>query len=55
VLYLPENTRFSSLIQLSESRNIGQAINDAMRAVEAENTFEPLPGSRGHNPGHRFL
>lgn len=37
VLYLPEEARFSSLIQLPEGRNIGQAINDAMRAVEGEN------------------
>jgi type I restriction enzyme M protein len=37
VLYLPEVARFSSLMQLPEGANIGQAINDAMRAVEAEN------------------
>ena len=37
VLYLPEAARFSSLIQLPEGANIGQAINDGMRAVEAEN------------------
>ena len=33
VLYLPEATRFSSLIQLPEGGNIGAAINDAMRAI----------------------
>ena len=37
VLYLPEEARFSSLLKLPEGANIGQAINDAMRAVEAEN------------------
>ena len=37
VLYLQEEARFSSLLKLPEGANIGQAINDAMRAVEAEN------------------
>ncbi|MCK5119183.1 MAG: SAM-dependent DNA methyltransferase, partial [Candidatus Latescibacteria bacterium] len=37
VLYLPEAARFSTFVQLPEGANIGQAINDAMRAVEAEN------------------
>lgn len=37
VLYLPEAARFSALIQLSEGANIGAAINDAMRCIEAEN------------------
>lgn len=37
VLYLPEEARFSELLKLPEGTNIGQAINDAMRAVEAEN------------------
>ena len=37
VLYLPEVSRFSALIQLPEGANIGTAINDAMRAIEAEN------------------
>lgn len=37
VLYLPENARFSTLIQQPEGANIGAAINDAMRAIEAEN------------------
>ncbi len=38
VLFLPAPARFSSLIQLPEGENIGQAINEAMRAVEAENS-----------------
>src|SRR3990170_1547740 len=37
VLFLPENARFSYLLNLSEGENIGKAINDAMRAIEAEN------------------
>ncbi len=37
VLYLLEQARFSSLINLPEGVNIGAAINDAMRAIEAEN------------------
>jgi type I restriction enzyme M protein len=37
VHYLPEAARFSALIQLPEGANIGAAINDAMRAIEAEN------------------
>lgn len=37
VLYLPEASRFSTLIQLPEGDNIGAAINDAMRAIEEAN------------------
>src|ERR1043166_2194049 len=37
VLYLPEAARFSNLLQLPEGADIGKAINDAMRAVEADN------------------
>ena len=37
VLYLPAAARFSALILLPEGANIGAAINDAMRAIEAEN------------------
>ena len=37
VLYLPEEARFPTLIKIPEGANIGQALNDAMRAVEAEN------------------
>jgi len=37
VLFLPDKSRFSYLIQIPEGDNIGAAINDAMRAVEAEN------------------
>jgi type I restriction enzyme M protein len=37
VLYLPEKSRFSYLINLAESENIGKAVNDAMRAIEEDN------------------
>lgn len=37
VLYLPEAARFGNLLELPEGENIGQAINDAMRAIEVEN------------------
>jgi len=37
VLYLPDEARFSSLLNLPEGSNIGQAINEAMRAIESEN------------------
>jgi type I restriction enzyme M protein len=38
VLYLPEAARFSALITLPEGANIGAAINEAMRAIEVENS-----------------
>jgi type I restriction enzyme M protein len=37
VLYLPEIARFSNLLQLPEGSDIGRAINEAMRAIEADN------------------
>lgn len=37
VLYLPEKARFSELLNLPESADIGDALNEAMRAIEAEN------------------
>src|SRR5713101_6940602 len=37
VLYLPAIARFSHLLKLPEGENIGRAINDAMKAIEAEN------------------
>ena len=36
--YLPEGARFQYLLNLPESENIGQAITDAMKAIEAENS-----------------
>jgi type I restriction enzyme M protein len=37
VLYLPESARFSTLLELPEGADIAKAINDAMRAIEADN------------------
>jgi type I restriction enzyme M protein len=37
VLYLPEEARYSGLLKLPEGKNIGRAINDAMRAIEEAN------------------
>ena len=37
VIYLTEVARFSHLLSLPERADLGKAINDAMRAVEAEN------------------
>ncbi len=37
VLYLPESARFSKLQDLPEGADIGKAINEAMKAIEAEN------------------
>ena len=38
VMYLPEESRFSNLLKLPEDRDIGKALNDAMSAIERENT-----------------
>lgn len=42
VMYLPEEARYSYLLNLPEDADIGGAINDAMRTIEAEN--EELKG-----------
>jgi len=42
VMYLPPQARFSHLLALPEGENTGKAINEAMKAVEAEN--EELKG-----------
>jgi type I restriction enzyme M protein len=42
VMYLPVQARYSKLLDLAEGENIGKAINEAMKAVEAEN--EDLKG-----------
>lgn len=41
-LYLPDNARFTYLLDLAEGQDIGKAINEAMASVEAEN--EELKG-----------
>lgn len=47
VLYLPIEARFKTLLSLPEGSNIGQAINDAMKAIEQEN--EDLRGTLPKN------
>ncbi len=37
VLYLPEIARYPYLLNLPEIENIGKAVNEAMKAIEAEN------------------
>mgnify|MGYP001574698039 FL=1 len=37
VMYLPEEARYSHLLNLPEGKNTGKAVNDAMKAIEAEN------------------
>lgn len=37
VLYLPEKSRFSHLLDLPEGTDIGKAINEAMKAIESDN------------------
>ncbi len=37
VMYVPPEARFSYLLSLPEGENIGKAINEAMKSVEAEN------------------
>jgi type I restriction enzyme M protein len=36
-LYLPENARYSHLMKLPEGSDVGKAIEEAMKAIEAEN------------------
>jgi len=43
VMYLPAQSRFSSLLKLTEGENIGKAINEAMKSIEDEN--EDLKGA----------
>lgn len=38
VIFLPQEARFSHLLELTEGDNIGKAINEAMKAVEEENS-----------------
>jgi type I restriction enzyme M protein len=37
VMYLPSNARFSHLLKLPEGADTGKAINEAMKAIEADN------------------
>ncbi len=38
VVYLPETARFDALLNLPEGAAVGETVNDAMRAIEKENT-----------------
>lgn len=38
VIFIPETARFSYLMSLTEGDNIGKAINEAMKAIEDENS-----------------
>jgi type I restriction enzyme M protein len=42
VMYLPEVSRFSYLVNLPEGEDTGKAINEAMKAIEAENVVKLL-------------
>jgi type I restriction enzyme M protein len=42
VMYLPDEARYSYLLKLPEGKNIGKAVNDAMKAIESVN--EDLKG-----------
>lgn len=42
VVYLPPDARYAKLLALPEGENIGRAVNEAMKAIEAEN--EELKG-----------
>ena len=37
VLYLPEEARYSHLLDIPTGNDIGKAVNEAMKAIEAEN------------------
>ena len=36
-MYVPDKALFSNLLELPEDTNLGKAINDVMKALEAEN------------------
>jgi len=59
ILYLPEEASFDKLIALPEAEDIGKAINEAMKAIEAENDElrDVLPKSFHHleNPTLKTL
>ncbi len=42
-LFLPEKARFDAIVDLPKSRNLGKAVNAAMKAIEE--SFEPLKGA----------
>lgn len=50
VLYLPPEARFDHLLNIPEGQNLGKAINEAMKLIEAEN--EELKGILPRNYGN---
>lgn len=52
-VYLPEAARFDRLLQLPEGADIGKAMNEAMKAIEAENEAlrDVLPKTYGRFDG----
>ena len=52
-IYLPEAARFDRLLQLPEGADIGKAMNEAMKAIEAENEAlkDVLPKTYGRFDG----
>ena len=50
LMFIPDDARWSKLMQLPESANIGKEINDAMRLIEAENDDlkDVLPKTYNH-------
>ena len=53
VLYLAESARYGGLLNLPEEENIGKAVNDAMKAIEADN--EELSGVLPNSYNHLFI
>ena len=56
VMFLPEKSRFGYLLNLPEGSNLGQAVNDAMKAIEDENEElrGVLPRTYTHLPMRRW-
>ncbi len=52
-IYLPETARFDRLLQLPEGGDIGKALNEAMKAIEADNEAlrDVLPKTYGRFDG----
>jgi type I restriction enzyme M protein len=50
VLFIPQTARFATLLNLPEGTDIGKAINEAMKAIEAENEDlrDVLPKTYNH-------
>ena len=40
VLFIPEEARYESLLNIPEGENIGLAVNNAMKAIEAQEAID---------------